>query len=38
MDWFATRLLHWFDQHGRTDLPWQQDITPYSVWVSEIML
>jgi A/G-specific adenine glycosylase len=34
----ATRLLHWFDRHGRKDLPWQRDITPYRVWVSEIML
>ncbi|HEY5645547.1 MAG TPA: A/G-specific adenine glycosylase [Pseudomonadales bacterium] len=38
MDWFAARLLDWFDRHGRTDLPWQQDIDPYRVWVSEIML
>ncbi len=38
MDWFATRLLSWFDVAGRKDLPWQQDITPYRVWVSEIML
>ena len=35
---FSLRLLRWFDQHGRKDLPWQQDITPYRVWVSEIML
>jgi len=35
---FATRLLRWFDAHGRKDLPWQQDISPYRVWVSEIML
>ncbi len=35
---FATRLLAWFDAHGRKDLPWQQDVTPYRVWVSEIML
>ena len=35
---FATRLLSWFDRHGRKDLPWQHDITPYRVWVSEIML
>lgn len=35
---FSTRLLKWFDQHGRKDLPWQQGITPYRVWVSEIML
>jgi len=38
MDWLATRLLAWFDQHGRRDLPWQQDINPYRVWISEIML
>jgi A/G-specific adenine glycosylase len=31
-------VLQWFDQHGRHDLPWQQDTTPYRVWVSEIML
>lgn len=35
---FANNLLQWFDQHGRKDLPWQQDKTPYRVWVSEIML
>lgn len=35
---FSTRLLHWFDQYGRKDLPWQRDRTPYHVWVSEIML
>jgi A/G-specific adenine glycosylase len=37
-DSFATRLLAWFDQHGRKDLPWQHDPTPYRVWVSEVML
>lgn len=31
-------LLKWFDQFGRKNLPWQQDKTPYRVWVSEIML
>lgn len=31
-------VLDWFDLHGRHDLPWQQDVTPYRVWVSEIML
>jgi adenine-specific DNA glycosylase len=34
----AAPLLAWFDRHGRHDLPWQQDITPYRVWISEIML
>lgn len=37
-DPFAQRLLHWFDQHGRKDLPWQQGISAYRVWISEIML
>lgn len=35
---FSEQLLHWFDEHGRKDLPWQQDKSPYRVWVSEIML
>ncbi len=35
---FAGRVLTWFDQYGRKDLPWQQAVTPYRVWVSEIML
>ena len=35
---FQQRLFDWFDVHGRKDLPWQQDIDPYRVWVSEIML
>ena len=38
VDWFATRLLDWFDDHGRHDLPWQRDIDAYRVWVAEIML
>ena len=37
-DPFAQRILAWFDQHGRKDLPWQQPRTAYRVWVSEIML
>lgn len=35
---FAERLLAWYDQHGRHDLPWQLERSPYRVWVSEIML
>ena len=35
---FGSAVLDWYDQHGRKDLPWQQGITPYRVWVSEIML
>jgi A/G-specific adenine glycosylase len=37
-DLFSKRLVAWFDAAGRKHLPWQQDITPYRVWVSEIML
>ncbi len=35
---FADALLTWFDSHGRKDLPWQQNKSPYRVWLSEIML
>jgi len=35
---FSTTVLAWYDQYGRKNLPWQQTITPYRVWVSEIML
>ncbi len=35
---FAPRLLQWFDQHGRSGLPWQSPRTAYRVWLSEIML
>ena len=35
---FSTLLLEWWDTHGRKDLPWQQNPTPYRVWISEIML
>ncbi|MBK6960063.1 MAG: A/G-specific adenine glycosylase [Gammaproteobacteria bacterium] len=35
---FSARLLAWFDRHGRHDLPWQRERSPYRVWLSEIML
>jgi len=38
MSVLGPRLLAWFDAHGRHDFPWQLERTPYSVWVSEIML
>src|SRR5262245_33159235 len=34
----AGALVEWHAVHGRHDLPWQQNRTPYRVWVSEIML
>jgi A/G-specific adenine glycosylase len=42
LDSFAPRLLDWFAENGRHDLPWQQHQTdapnPYVVWLSEVML
>lgn len=42
LDSFAPRILNWFDDYGRHDLPWQQHKTdtpnPYIVWLSEVML
>ena len=35
---FQLSVLKWFDQFGRKQLPWQVPVTPYRVWVSEIML
>jgi A/G-specific adenine glycosylase len=35
---FQQNVLAWFDQNGRNDLPWQKNISPYRVWLSEIML
>jgi A/G-specific adenine glycosylase len=34
----AGALIDWHHLHGRHDLPWQLERTPYRVWVSEIML
>ncbi|NVK54244.1 MAG: A/G-specific adenine glycosylase [Alteromonadaceae bacterium] len=38
MSSFSDRVLKWFDTNGRKHLPWQQQISAYRVWVSEIML
>lgn len=35
---FSDRIIDWYHLHGRKTLPWQQDKTPYRVWISEIML
>ena len=34
----SKKLLAWFDLHGRKNLPWQKNKTPYRVWISEVML
>lgn len=35
---FVERVKSWQQSHGRHDLPWQSNPSPYSVLVSEIML
>lgn len=36
--YFQRQLLSWFDSFGRKHLPWQQNKSPYRVWISEMML
>jgi A/G-specific adenine glycosylase len=31
-------LLGWYRKNGRHGLPWRKDVTPYKVWLSEILL
>ena len=35
---FSSQILDWYQRAGRKHLPWQEDPTPYRVWISEIML
>jgi A/G-specific adenine glycosylase len=35
---FSQQVLTWYERQGRKHLPWQQNKTPYRVWISEIML
>jgi len=35
---FSDSIIAWYHLHGRKTLPWQQDKTPYRVWISEVML
>jgi A/G-specific adenine glycosylase len=36
---FETKIEQFFKEHGRKNLPWRKEnITPYEVWISEIML
>lgn len=34
----AEKVVRWQKQHGRHNLPWQIDRSPYRVWLSEVML
>ncbi len=35
---FSQQVVNWYHKQGRKHLPWQQNKTPYRVWISEIML
>lgn len=37
-DWFSEQVVSWYHQHGRKELPWQQDKSLYKTWLSEVML
>ena len=36
--WFSNQLVSWYRQHGRHNLPWQLLNSPYTTWLSEVML
>ena len=38
MNSFSDNIVSWYKENGRHDLPWRKSISPYSVWISEIML
>ena len=35
---FSKQVVQWYLEHGRHDLPWRRKVTPYRIWISEIML
>ncbi len=35
---FSEKIISWYLEKGRKDLPWRNNISPYRVWISEIML
>jgi A/G-specific adenine glycosylase len=35
---FSQQIVQWYLDHGRHDLPWRKNVTPYRIWISEIML
>ena len=35
---FSDAVSNWFFTSGRNNLPWRKKISPYRVWISEIML
>ncbi|MCU4675192.1 A/G-specific adenine glycosylase [Catenovulum sp. 2E275] len=35
---FGDAVINWYHQNGRKNLPWQQNKTLYTTWLSEVML
>ena len=35
---FSKLISNWYLVNGREDLPWRKQVTPYRIWISEIML
>ena len=35
---FSKQITDWYLKNGRESLPWRKSISPYKIWISEIML
>ena len=35
---FSDEIIKWYEENGRNNLPWRNNVTAYKVWISEIML
>jgi len=35
---FSKQITDWYLKSGRESLPWRKNISPYKIWISEIML
>ena len=34
----SDQVVEWYIAHGRHNLPWRKQVSPYRIWISEIML
>ena len=34
----GSKISNWYTENGRQNLPWRENVTPYRIWISEIML
>jgi len=35
---FSSNIATWYKDNGRENLPWRKNISPYRIWISEVML